>query len=97
MTARGVAEGISGPGDGKKPLAASRVDSPLGYAAREDDFANVPGVWEGWRIACDRCREPYDQETALFARIGHEQVCVACWKRAGRPYPGPAPLARRKS
>lgn len=93
MTARGVAGGISGRGDGRTPQVASRVDSPLGQAAREDTFAQVAGVWDGWQIACDRCRQPYDGETTLFARIGHEQVCASCWHRAGRPFPPPASMA----
>jgi hypothetical protein len=62
-------------------------------APAPDTFAQVPGTWDGWAIACDRCREAYDQARALFARIGHERVCAACWHRAGRPFPGPAPMA----
>jgi hypothetical protein len=56
-------------------------------APAQDDFVQVAGSWDGFLIACDRCRRAFDPDTTLFATVGHLKVCARCWKLDGRPFP----------
>ena len=36
-------------------------------------------------VGCDRCGDV--REGAKYARVGQQRLCVACWVKAGRPWP----------
>jgi hypothetical protein len=61
-------------------------------APEQDDYVDSPS--DGWRMACDVCRQDFDMDSTLFAPVrGGASVCVLCWRRMGRPFPPPGTMA----